>query len=121
MASGTSTEFGRSPAVSATGSTLYELCASQTPSVIYILADNQISGAREFERQGVMRCVGDIREMGADRLAISLLDEAVKLAENYGERKRIALAQRALADGNGAKRIIKELRDSYENPDCGRR
>lgn len=96
-------------AVSAAGSTLYELCATQTPTITYILADNQIPGAEEFQRQGVLTCAGDIRETGAKRLAKDLAEIAIALAGDYGERVRIALAQKKIADGNGGRRIINHI------------
>lgn len=94
-------------AVSAAGSTLYELCATQTPTITYILADNQIPGAEGFERHGIMRCIGDLRRLGADCLADLLIKESVALANNYEERRRIAARQRDVVDGRGAERILK--------------
>lgn len=93
-------------AVSAAGSTLYELCATQTPVFTYILADNQIPGAEGFERHGVLKCAGDIRKAGAEKLAADVMEAAVRLADNYEERMRIASAQKRGVDGNGAERIV---------------
>ncbi|NEX01858.1 UDP-2,4-diacetamido-2,4,6-trideoxy-beta-L-altropyranose hydrolase [Pseudobutyrivibrio xylanivorans] len=64
-------------AISAAGSTLYELYATHTPTVTYIVADNQIRGARGFEKAGLMKCCGDIRELGATVLAERLLTEVL--------------------------------------------
>ena len=64
-------------AISAAGSTLYELYATHTPTVTYIVADNQIRGARGFEKAGLMKCCGDIRELGATVLAERLLEEVL--------------------------------------------
>ena len=44
--------------------TLYELCATQTPAITYILADNQILGAEGFERYGILKNIGDVRVKG---------------------------------------------------------
>lgn len=96
-------------AVSAAGSTLYELCAAQTPAVTYILADNQIPGAEGFERYGILRCAGDVRRMEKERIGETLLKEAVKLAEDYEQRKEISARQRKLTDGNGAERIVRAV------------
>ena len=94
-------------AVSAAGSTLYELCAAQTPALTYILADNQIPGAESFERRGILRGAGAARGRERERIGETLLKEAVKLAEDYEQRKEISARQRKLTDGNGAERIVK--------------
>lgn len=96
-------------AIAAAGSTLYELCAAQTPAVTYILADNQIPGAEGFERHGIMRCVGDLRLMGVTKLADALVRECKALAGDHEERRRIAGRQRDIVDGKGAGRILKRI------------
>lgn len=96
-------------AISAAGSTLYELCATQTPAVTYILADNQIPGAEGFEHHGVLQCAGDVRQLGAQRLAIRLLDSAVELCDDYNERYRIAGWMSEVVDGRGAERIAESI------------
>lgn len=97
-------------AISAAGSTLYELCATQTPVITYILTDNQVPGAEGFEHHGVLKCAGDIRAVGAEKLAANVIKEAARLADDYEERVRISLAQKQLLDGNGAKRIVRYLK-----------
>ena len=93
-------------AVSAAGSTLYELCATQTPAITYILADNQIPSAQGFEQYKLMKCIGDLRYLGKSRLIDMLLRELAVYADNYEERMRMAQEQRRLVDGNGAERIL---------------
>lgn len=95
-------------AISAAGFTLYELCATQTPTITYILADNQVLGAKKFDEERILCCVGDARKLGEELIKI-LLEEAIKLAENYKKRVKIAENQRLIVDGNGAERIIKEI------------
>ncbi|MCI8723022.1 MAG: hypothetical protein HFH16_04800, partial [Ruminococcus sp.] len=96
-------------AVSASGSTLYELCATQTPTITYILADNQILGAEGFERQGILKNIGDVRVKGCENLAEELIRSAVGLSCEYEERNRIAVLQRSIVDGMGGKRIMEVL------------
>ena len=96
-------------AISAAGSTLYELCACRVPTVTYILADNQIPGARGFEQRGIMKCAGDIRETGAVELSARLIDMALELCNNEGECALIAERQGSVVDGKGAERIIEKL------------
>lgn len=96
-------------AISAAGSTLYELCACRVPTVTYILADNQIPGARGFEQRGIMKCAGDIRETGAVELSARLIDMALELCNNEGECALIAERQGSVVDGKGAEKIIEKL------------
>ncbi len=95
-------------AISAAGSTLYELCAAQTPTVTYVLADNQQPGAEGFARRGLMRCAGDWRELG-DGLFERLLDAAAELAGDYRERVRMAEAMGCVVDGVGAARLCRRF------------
>lgn len=95
-------------AVSAAGSTLYELCATQTPAITYILADNQTPGAKKFEENGILHCVGDMREQ-KNGFIENVLEEAVRLAKDYKKRVRIAERQRLVVDGNGAERIARNI------------
>lgn len=96
-------------AISAAGSTLYELCATQTPTITYILADNQIPGAIAFEKKGLMKCAGDIRDLGTEKLAESLLNSAKTLADNYAERVSMAHNMRTILDVHGARNIVNAI------------
>ena len=96
-------------AISAAGSTLYELCATQTPTVTYILADNQIPGAEGFERHGIMKCVGDVRQVGVDELVDTFIKESMLLVNDYEKRRRMAEKQRNLVDGEGACRLLEKI------------
>ncbi len=97
-------------AISAAGSTLYELCATQTPTVTYVLADNQLPGAQGFVKHGIMKCTGDVQELGTKKLAHRAIAEAIRLAGDHEERCRIAARQREIVDGRGAGRIVCAVR-----------
>ena len=73
-------------AISAAGSTLYELCATQTPTVTYIVAQNQIQAAEGFEESGIMKNCGDVRQLGKKTLAKCLMTEALLLSQDYEQR-----------------------------------
>lgn len=92
-------------AVSAAGSTIYELCLTQTPTITYILADNQIPGAKGFEEKGILSNAGDIRNVGLERLTEDILSRAVGLAKDYDERCKIVGKMGKVVDGQGAERI----------------
>ncbi|MCR5746259.1 MAG: hypothetical protein K6G03_00950 [Lachnospiraceae bacterium] len=97
-------------AISAAGSTLYELCATKVPTITYILADNQMPGADGFEKRGIMKCAGDIREMGAKELADKLIGEALVLCDNKKDRIAMAERQGRVVDGYGAGRIVDRIK-----------
>lgn len=90
-------------AISAAGSTLYELCACGTPSITYTLADNQLLAAEEFEHQGFMMNVGDCRN---NDIFIENIISCLKRLMVFTE-KRAELSERmqSLVDGYGAYRI----------------
>ena len=94
-------------AIAAAGSTLYELCTTQTPTLTYVLADNQIPGADGFESHGIMKNMGDLRK--GSNLIRRLIEESVLLADDYERRKRIADRMKHFFDGNGCKRILSNL------------
>lgn len=96
-------------AISAAGSTLYELCATQTPTITYILADNQIPGAEGFDYYGIMKNCGDIRMLGGEELAHKLLEATIELCSNYEKRVQIAEKMFIAVDGQGAERIVMKL------------
>ncbi len=93
-------------AVSAAGSTLYELSACGVPTITYVLADNQIPGASEFEARGIMVNAGDCRRK-TDFLA-GVCRELKLLAADCGRRKDMAERGRKAADGTGAEQIVRE-------------
>ena len=100
-------------AISAAGSTIYELCSTQTPSLTYILADNQISGAEGFEKKGILKSAGDIREIGARNLAEKVLSDAVALANDYEKRIEIASRMATIVDGKGTERIVEAVSEAW--------
>jgi len=94
-------------AASAAGTTLYELCACGLPTVTYILADNQIQSAEIFQKVGLMPCVGDARF--DEKFIEKLFMKIQRLAEDIQEQKRVAYEMQNLVDGNGAKRLVREV------------
>ena len=49
-------------AISAGGSTLYELYACGTPTITYSMADNQLSNVKKFDELNIMNYCGDVRD-----------------------------------------------------------
>lgn len=96
-------------AVSAAGSTLYELCACGVPTVTYALADNQLPGAGAFEAHALMKMAGDCRVHKIEERIFECLQE---LMENASLRSNISHRMQAAVDGKGAQRLAMALRSA---------
>lgn len=94
-------------AISAAGTTLYELCACGVPTICYTLADNQLDNAISFKEDGIMLYSGDLRD---DETIEKIFSSAVCLMEDTEERSCMSQRMRKLVDGYGAKRIVDELK-----------
>ncbi len=95
-------------AVSAAGTTLYELCAAGVPSIGFCLADNQLTAAKAFDEAGAIPCAGDIRR-SCDEVLGNVMNFVTYMSENFKKRKAALETMRQLVDGKGAMRIAKAL------------
>ena len=93
-------------AVSAAGSTLYELCACGVPTVTYVLAANQIPGASAFDRQGLIMMTGDYRTQGTEEKIILQLQ---RLMADAKLRELTSRRMQQTVDGKGAWRLAQAL------------
>lgn len=89
-------------AVSAGGTTLYELCACGVPTVCFTFADNQIPAVQMLARQQMMRYAGDAREGDLSEEICAHLSEYRKHPE---ETARYQERMKRLVDGKGVCRI----------------
>ncbi len=94
-------------AVSASGSTLYELCACGIPTICYILADNQIPGNVAFAKSGAMVSAGDARK--GKNFIENLFSIIEKVCDDQALREKMKQKTKAVTNGNGAYYIIKEI------------
>lgn len=97
-------------AVSAGGTTLYELCACQTPTVCFSFADNQKDFVRCMGQAGIMLCAGDVRE--DSQIEKRILDGIIELVNQEGLRKQLIDKMGTLVDSYGTMRIAKVLMHS---------
>lgn len=89
-------------AISAGGMTLYELCACKTPTITYLLADNQQGNIDGFLKEDIFETIGDIREkIEFDLLFLKLRS----LMGDYEKRLQTTEKIQKLVDGMGAYRI----------------
>lgn len=94
-------------AISAAGTTLYELCAVGIPTITFTLADNQLVAAEQFYKQGIMLSAGDCR--GDDKFVVRIKQLLRSLIENERLREKLSTCMQKLVDGNGGERITDML------------
>lgn len=97
-------------AVSAAGSTMYELCSMQLPAVCFYFAENQRQMAECFADQTEIKNAGNItaeRETVLERICegLRMLEESPALCS------RIRRQMGELTDGRGAERIASSMLD----------
>ncbi len=93
-------------AVSAGGTSLYELCACGTPTISYAVADNQLANVEQFQKDRLIDYVGDIRNTDIFEKVELLLCE---YGNNYQLRQKRSEKMQKLVDGKGAERIAREF------------
>ncbi len=119
-------------AVSAAGTTLYELCALGVPSVSYTMADNQMVTANVFDAEGAVSYAGDIRPARDfslrtcdashrpeinDEVIERIVDRLIEMtlmSDNFAKRKSAHETMRRLVDIKGASRIAEALLSDME-------
>jgi UDP-2,4-diacetamido-2,4,6-trideoxy-beta-L-altropyranose hydrolase len=92
-------------AVSAAGSTCWELCLLGLPALLIDVAHNQTALARELDLRGCAIYVGD-HTVGAEKVA----DQLTRLLESPELRQLLSQRSRELVDGDGARRVVSVLR-----------
>lgn len=95
-------------AVSAGGTTLYELCACGIPTVCFSFADNQKPGVQAMNDMKIMKYAGDARE---DDVVGGCIKHLRGYILNEFEKMQYSKRMQSLVDGNGAKRIADYLCD----------
>lgn len=100
-------------AVSAAGSTLYELCACGIPTVTFVFAENQKLSAEAFFHQGLMESAGDIREREDEGIK-----DIVRGIQTYMFNRELRIKRSCMAklfvDGKGAERLAEQLKREME-------
>jgi len=92
-------------AISAAGSTTYELAACGVPSILVVAADNQRMLAEEAQLRGIAINTGQYTELDNNKLYAAL----GSLLDDSGLRQKMANAGQKIVDGRGAERVVKTL------------
>jgi len=94
-------------AITAAGSTCWELGFMGLPSIFVILAENQVSIASRLEAEGFGICLGNGVGLKKDKLA-----EAISThAKNENFLQTVAKYGRQMVDGYGAQRMVAEMQE----------
>lgn len=97
-------------AISAGGTTLYELCACGIPTITFSVADNQV-GVEEFEKRDILEYVGDIRTDMPMHIK-KICNSIEQLSEDKTIREIRSNRMKYLVDGKGAERIARYCLDN---------
>ena len=92
-------------AIVAGGSTSWELAFMGLPSLVLIIADNQLAVARQLDKDGVSINLGTFATLTAKQIASALRT----LVADQSQRNTMSQRGRLLVDGDGAARIVTRL------------
>lgn len=95
-------------AITAGGSTMYEICACGLPAISFSFADNQIPGAEYMDKNGLIPYAGDFR-MNASESLLKIVEIAHKLVCDSSKRNEITSKMTKLIDGFGGLRIAQAI------------
>jgi len=99
-------------AVSAGGTTLFELCASKIPTVCFSFADNQRGFTEELGKRNVMLYAGDAREN--KKIASVIAEGLCYLSKDKKVQWELAAKMGELVDGKGTKRIVAMVKNMIQ-------
>lgn len=97
-------------AISAGGSTCYELCAMGVPFVVFAYADNQLRILSSLAEKRAALSAGFADNVSKQAEVVSIIvAEAVKLINSKALREEVAANARKITDGSGARKLANEL------------
>ncbi len=95
-------------AVSAAGSTCWEMCFLGLPAILLAVAENQMPGARELGRRGIAVHLGSANDIKAENVAAALQS----LLLSRSRREAMSRAGQELVDGRGCERVLTAMRSA---------
>lgn len=97
-------------AVTAGGSTLYELAACGVPSVVFAYAENQMPQITAMEQGKLIRYIGGYTYVKKE----NLINEIQYFQEHFEIRRELVKKLQELVDAQGAFRVVKEIETILE-------
>lgn len=95
-------------AISAAGSTVWEMCWLGLPAILITLAKNQEPGAAELARRGIALCLGSHEQLDETQL----IHELRELVHSRERRQHMAQLGQELIDGKGCQRVLTAMQSS---------
>jgi UDP-2,4-diacetamido-2,4,6-trideoxy-beta-L-altropyranose hydrolase len=99
-------------ALSAAGTTCWELAFMQLPSLLTVLADNQQNAALRLDEAGVATSLGLATQLTTPSVAAAL----TALCRDADCRRRQSRLGRQLVDGEGIERLLERMKDEDRGP-----
>ncbi len=93
-------------AISAAGTTCWEMCLMGLPALLVDLAENQTRVARELDRRGCAIHLGGSHDFSAEKI----VEQGGRLLRSQEDRQAMSLRCRELVDEKGARRVVSALR-----------
>lgn len=95
-------------AITAGGTTLYELCALGIPSVSFTMADNQLSNTQILDELEIIPYVGDVR-VHMNEVISRCQQFVTEYSSDLAKRKAVHTKMDSLINGDGAFRIANAI------------
>ncbi|MEX0450467.1 UDP-2,4-diacetamido-2,4,6-trideoxy-beta-L-altropyranose hydrolase [Spiribacter sp. 218] len=92
-------------AIGAGGMTTWERCCIGLPSLVVSIAENQKPACEALARDGIIEWAGHYRHLSES----SLTEAIASVRESPSQVRRLGQAARALVDGKGAQRVVRQL------------
>lgn len=92
--------------IGAAGGTSWERCCLGIPSLLVILAENQIHGANALEEYGAARILGTPEDIH------HTLSDGISILMNSAEMRNMSTAASKITDGYGSARVLKAMESS---------
>lgn len=97
-------------AISANGTTVYELAAAQVPVISFAMVGEQVQSARKLSELGVVEYCGEIYSNTED-VVNKIVSAVLRLANYSKERQSLRQKAYSVIDGRGCQRIVEELKN----------
>ena len=95
-------------AITAGGSTMYELCACGLPAVSFSFAENQLLGVLGMDRNNLIPYAGDFR-LDEKKSLLRIVRLVRELMNDHEKRKNASNRMQGLVDGLGGTRFAKAI------------